>query len=170
MGIFGAVWGVAGVIMLLVGAVYRLSGAAFGAFSSPWLWHHWLFLLFVIGAMAYAEGYRGFQQRFSPRVAARAKYLMHHPGMFRALCGPVFCMGFFHATKRRKITSISVTAGIVVLVLLVRAVPQPWRGIIDMGVVTGLTWGIISIIIFSIQAFLSDRFDYPPDVPDEEKA
>jgi hypothetical protein len=157
-------------MLLLASAVYRLSGAALGALSSPWRWHHWAFLFFVVGGMAYAEGYRGFQQRFSPRVAARAKYLMYHPGVFRALFAPIFCMGFFHATKRRKVTSISVTAGIVVLVLLVRAVPQPWRGIIDLGVVVGLTWGIISIGIFSIQAFFSDRFDYAPDVPDQENA
>jgi F0F1-type ATP synthase membrane subunit a len=63
-----------------------------------------------------------------------------------------------------------VTTGIVVLVLLVRAVPQPWRGIIDLGVVVGLAWGIISIVVFSIQAFFSDTFDYSPDVPDEVKA
>jgi len=32
------------------------------------------------------------------------------------------------------------TAAIVVLVLLVHRLEQPWRGIVDAGVVTGLTW------------------------------
>jgi len=164
---FGAVWGVTGVILLLASAVYRLFNTALGALSSHWLWYHWVFLLFVIVFMAYAEGYRAFQQRFSPRVAARAKYLMNHPGFFRFIAAPIFCMGFFHATKKRKITSISVTAGIVILIILVRAVPQPWRGIIDLGVVVGLTWGIVSIIFFSMQAFSSKTFHYSPDVPEE---
>jgi len=166
MGAFGAIWGVAGVILLLASAVYRLSSAALGALSSSWHVQHWLFFLFVIAFMAYAEGYRAFQQRFSPRVAARAKYLMNHPSIFRVLLAPIFCMGFFHATRRRKITSISVTGGIIILVLLVRAVPQPWRGIVDLGVVIGLTWGIVSIVIFSVKAFSSDTFAYSPDIPD----
>lgn len=166
MGAFGAIWGVAGVVLLLASAVYRLSSAALGALSSSWHVQHWLFFLFVIAFMAYAEGYRAFQQRFSPRVAARAKYLLNHPSIFRVVLAPIFCMGFFHATRRRKITSISVTGGIIILVLLVRAVPQPWRGIVDLGVVIGLTWGIVSIIIFSVKAFSSDTFAYSPDVPD----
>jgi hypothetical protein len=119
--------------------------------------------------MAYAEGYRAFQQRFSPRVVARAKYLMSHPAFFRVVFAPIFCMGFFHATKKRKITSVSVTAGIILLVLLVRAVPQPWRGIVDLGVVVGLTWGIVSIIIFSLKAFSSGTFAYSADVPGDEE-
>jgi hypothetical protein len=170
MSAFGAAWGVIGVIVLLASAVYRLSGAARGALSLSWHWYHWLFFLFVIFFMAYAEGYRAFQQRFSPRVAARAKYLMNHPGVFRIMFAPIFCMGFFHATRKRKITSISVTAGIIALVILVRAVPQPWRGIIDLGVVIGLTWGIVSIIIFTVKAFFSDTFDYSPDVPEHNDA
>lgn len=167
MGVFGAIWGVTGVVLLLSSAVYRLSVVALGALSSSWQMQHWAFFLFVIAFMAYAEGYRAFQQRFSPRVAARAKYLLDHPDILRILFAPVFCMGFFHATRRRKITSVSVTAGIIILVLLVRAVPQPWRGIVDLGVVVGLTWGIVSIIIFSVKAFSSDAFAYPPDVPEK---
>ncbi len=166
-GLIGAIWGIAGVILLLSSAVYRLSSAARGAMASSWQWPHWAFLFFVLLFMAYAEGYRAFQQRFSPRVAARAKYLMTNPAFFRVLFAPLFCMGFFHATRKRKITSLSVTAGIILLVVLVRAVSQPWRGIIDLGVVVGLTWGIVAIIIFTVKAFSSDTFDYSPDVPDQ---
>jgi len=170
VGLIGAIWGILGVVLLLSSAVYRLSIAARGAFALTWQWQHWVFLLFVLLFMAYAEGYRAFQQRFSPRVAARAKYLMKNPSFFRVLLAPLFCMGFFHATRKRKITSLSVTAGIILLVVLVRAVPQPWRGIIDLGVVIGLTWGIVSIIIFTVKAFFSDTFDYSPDVPEHNDA
>jgi hypothetical protein len=168
MGTFGAIWGLAGVFLLLGSAVYRLSVIAQAAFSYDLRWQHWTTLLLCIFFMAYAEGYRAFQQRFSPRVAARAKYLRQHPNVLHALLGPLFCMGFFHATRRRKITSISVTAGIIVLIVLVRLLPQPWRGIIDLSVVVGLAWGIISLVIFGYQAFTSDDFDYPPDVPDSK--
>jgi hypothetical protein len=76
-------------------------------------------------------------------------------------------MGYFHAPKRRRITSISVTAGIIVLIILVRLLPQPWRGIVDAGVVVGLAWGLISLIIFSFQALSREQFKYSPDVPEE---
>jgi hypothetical protein len=168
MGTSGAIWGLTGVFLLLGSAVYRLSLIARAAFSYELGWQHWTTLLLCILFMAYAEGYRAFQQRFSPRVAARAKYLRSHPDLLHALFAPLFCMGFFYATKRRKITSISVTAGIIVLIVLVRLLPQPWRGIIDLSVVVGLGWGIVSLAIFVYRAFASDDFDYPPDVPDRK--
>jgi hypothetical protein len=165
MGTFGAIWGLAGIVLLLGSAVYRLSCLAVNAFSFDFFWYHWLFLIFIVLFMGYAEGYRGFQQRFSPRVAARAKYLRENPRGLHIALGPFFCMGYFHATRRRKITSISLTLGIVILVMLVRLLPQPWRGIIDAGVVLGLIWGLVSLFIFGILAFTSKRFDYSPEVP-----
>ena len=121
----------------------------------------------MIFFMAYAEGYRAFQQGFSPRVAARARYLRDHPVALHVLFAPLFCMAYFHAMKRRQIVSLSVTAGIIVLVILVRLLPQPWRGIIDGSVVVGLAWGLVSLIVFGYQAFASERFDYSPEVPGE---
>ncbi len=166
MGTLGATWGLAGVFLLLGSAVYRLSAVAAAAFSYKLHLEHWMALLVFIFFMAYAEGYRAFQQRFSPRVAARAKYLRNHPQILHAVLAPLFCMGFFYATRRRKITSISVTAGIVILIVLVRLLPQPWRGIIDLSVVVGLGWGIVSLAFFAYQAFASEEFNYPPDVPE----
>ncbi len=168
MGTFGAIWGLAGVFLLLGSAVYRLSVVAVSAFSHALQLQHWVTLLVAIFFMAYAEGYRAFQQRFSPRVAARAKYLRNHPHVLHAVLAPLFCMGFFYATSRRKITSISVTAGIVLLIVLVRLLPQPWRGIIDFSVVVGLGWGIVSLAFFGYRAFSSEEFDYPPDIPESK--
>jgi hypothetical protein len=168
MGTFGAIWGLAGVFLLLASAVYRLSVIAAAAFTYSLKLQHWAVLLVSVFFMAYAEGYRAFQQRFSPRVAARAKYLKNHPNFLHAVFAPLFCMGYFHATRRRKITSISVTAGIVLLIVLVRLLHQPWRGIIDLSVVVGLGWGIISLAFYGYQAFYSEGFDYPPDVPESK--
>lgn len=167
-GALGAFWGIAGVALLLGSAVVRLTPVAAEALASPLSLLQWVTLLAVLFFMAYAEGYRGFQQRFSPRVAARAKYLRAHPRALHLLLAPLFCMGFFHATKRRKITSYSVTFGIALLIVLVRLMPQPWRGIIDAGVVVGLLWGLVSLLLYGIQAFLSDRFGYAPEVPQED--
>jgi hypothetical protein len=116
--------------------------------------------------MAYVEGYRAFQQGFSPRVAARARHLRDHPILLHAVLAPLFCMAYFHAQRKRQITSLSVTAGIIILVLLVRLLSQPWRGIIDGGVVVGLAWGLVSLVVFGYQALTADRFPYSPEVPE----
>jgi len=169
IGIFGAIWGLTGVLLLLGSAVYRLTPIAIDAFSYAFTWYHWTTLLLILFFMAYAEGYRGFQKGFSPRVAARALHMKNYPHLLHSLLGPLFCMGFFHASRRRKITSFSVTSGIIVLIILVRFLTQPWRGIIDAGVVVGLAWGLVSLIIFSLQAFTSRGFPYSPEVPEQNQ-
>ncbi len=168
MGLFGAVWGLSGIFLLLGSAIYRLSLVSLESFSYDLLWYHWVFLVCFTVFMAYAEGYKGFQKQFSPRVAARAQYLLNHTNTVHILLGPLFCMAFLHATKRRQITSIMVTVGIILLIVLVRFLSQPWRGIVDAGVVVGLVWGLVSLLIFSIQAFLSGTSHYSPEVPDEK--
>lgn len=168
MGIFGAIWGLTGVLLLLGSAVCRLAPLAIDGFSYDFSWYHWLSLFLIVLFMAYAEGYRGFQKGFSPRVVARALYLKNHPRLLHALLGPFFCMSFFHASRRRKIISLSLTSGIIVLILLVRLIPQPWRGIIDTGVVIGLAWGLVALVIFAFQAFTAKEFGYSPEVPEEK--
>lgn len=155
--------------MLLGSAVYRLAPLAMETFAYDLSWYHLVSLGLSILLMAYAEGYRGFQQRFSPRVAARAKYLADHPRILHVFLGPLFCMGYFHATTRRKVTSFSVTGAIVVLIVLVHFMSQPWRGIIDAGVVTGLIWGILSVLYFGLKAFISEDFAFSPDVPEQKR-
>jgi hypothetical protein len=165
-GRFGAFWGLAGVIILLGSAVYRLTPVAIDAFSVPWQVSHWAAFVLVVFFMAYFEGYQAFQKAFSPRVAARARYLLTHRNILHTVLAPLFCMAYFHAPRRRQITSLSVTAGIVVLVVLVRRLDQPWRGIIDGGVVVGLAWGIVSLSVFGFQALTADEFPYAPEVPE----
>ena len=166
IGILGAVWGLIGVFLLLGSALYRLTLISVDAFSHDFFWYHWTALALNVLFMAYSEGYRGFQQGFSPRVAARARYLKDHPRVHHALLGPLFCMGYFHATGRRKVTAIALTVGIAILIMMVRHLPQPWRGIVDVGVVIGLAWGIVSLFIFTLRAFVSEEFPYSPEVPE----
>jgi hypothetical protein len=75
-------------------------------------------------------------------------------------------MGFFHATLKRKIVAYSLTTMIVLLIILVRQLPQPWRGIVDAGVLLGLGWGMVSVWIFSFMALFGKKFDVSPETPD----
>ncbi len=162
----GALWGLIGVSFLLASAIYRLTPVALDAFFLTLTWYHWAFLACVLVFMAYAEGYRAFQKGFSPRVAARARYLRTHKNVIHIILAPLFCMGYFHTTRRRQIASLSVTTGIIILIILVRLLPQPWRGIVDGGVVVGLAWGLISLAVFGFQAFTGERFRHSPEVPE----
>lgn len=144
----GFSWGIGGVLLLLLFAIYRLAPMALDLANSTLSLLHWAALAFSIVYMAYAEGYKGFHLGFAPRVVVRANYLREHPRIFLVLLAPLFCMGYIHATRRRKLLSIGLTAMIICFVLVARTLPQPWRGIIDAGVVVGLGIGIISILYF----------------------
>ncbi len=165
LGKLAAVWGIGGMGLLLSEAIYRLAPIAVRTFDHPLGILHWGVLVTWVAAMLVMEGYMGFQRSFSPRFAARARYLAEHPNLVRSLFAPFFCMGYFHATRRVQIKSILLTIGIVALVVGVRQVDQPWRGIIDLGVVLGLTWGMVSIAFFTYLAFAKDGFDHSPETP-----
>lgn len=159
-----ALWGIAGVSLLIGSAVIRLSPKALAAFESSWAWYHWSVLIPWMAFMLFSEGYRGFQQGFSPRVAARARWLRAHPSWVRLLLAPFFCMGFFGSTRKRQIVAWCLASGIVVLIVLVSLLDQPWRGIVDAGVVAGLLWGLVSLWLMSCRALLRPVFAVDPEL------
>ncbi len=167
MGRLGYIWGVAGVIGILLSAIFRLGARVVEMLEySPGL-PHWLVLLVFALYMAYAEGYKGFHLNFAPRVVLRGRHLLQQPSPHLILLAPLFCMGFIHATRRRQLISFLVTAAIISVVLLVSLVPQPWRGVIDAGVVLGLLIGVASILFFFVQVtFTGIRPDISPDLPE----
>ena len=149
---------------MLVFAIVRLAPVALEAYETRLDMLHWIVAALVVVLMAYAEGYRGFQLRFSPRTAARVRYLRDRPGVLRSLLAPLFAMGFFQANRRTKTVAYAGTFGIVGLVLLVRVLGQPWRGIIDLGVVVGLTWGTVSLMLSIVTALTRNTYPVSPEV------
>lgn len=147
MSIAIASWGVLGVALLLARAVYQLTPLALEPIVSRSL-HlpHWALLVGWVAFNAYAEGYVGFHQKFSPRVVARAMDLGRSPSLLRVALAAPYCIGLFHAPRKTVVTSWAVTLGIAVVIFGLRQVPQPWRGIIDAGVVVGLGIGLLSLL------------------------
>lgn len=155
MRLFGFYWGILGVVGILLFAVFRLSAKVLEMTEHSLSLVQWVLMILFVLYMAYAEGYKGFHLNFAPRVVARANYFRQAqnplPGILPVILAPLFCMGYFHATRKRMITSFLVTAAIVMLVVLVGMAPQPWRGIVDAGVITGLSLGIASVVHFWFQ-------------------
>jgi hypothetical protein len=104
------------------------------------------------------EGFKGFQQKFSPLVVKRSFTLI--PGKngtqwYHFLLAPFYSMGLMHATKKRLIVSWSVTTGVAVIVAAVKKLPYPYRNIIDAGVIAGLSWGSLSIILLYVRSWVT---------------
>jgi hypothetical protein len=163
---FGFLWGVFGVAAFLGMAVWRVTAYVMELGQYELSAPQWGILIVFTAYMVYAEGIKGFYRRFAPRVVARACYLREGSHPILSLLAPAFCMGYIHSNLRRRLTSFGVTGGIALLVVGVRHIPQPWRGIIDCGVVTGLLVGVLSVLWFGARALFSgERPDVPLDLP-----
>lgn len=167
MSAIGFVWGVGGILLLLTFAIVRLTGVALELENFELSIWHWLGMAAWFAYMVWAEGYKGFHRAFAPRVVVRASYLAANPRPLHVLLAPLFCMGYIHATPRRRLMSIALSCMIVSFVLAVRMLPQPWRGIIDVGVVAGLAVGVGSIIYYLLQLKQAGAASLPvaADVP-----
>lgn len=160
-----AAWAIVGVVAVLGSAVLRLLPNALAPLGPDLpIWAALGYLVSVV-FMAYSEGYRGFQLAYSPRVVARAYAVASDGRPHLALLAPLVAMGLIHATRKRLIVSWTLVSGIVVLVILVRQLAQPWRGIVDAGVVVGLAWGIVAILVYWRRAAGGALPGVPADMP-----
>ena len=139
-------------------AIRRMAVQVTEGFSQPLHAAHYLVMVPWVAFMMYSEGYKGFQKGYSPRVASRAHFLRDHSTLMRALLAPIFCMGFFHSTRKRKIVISCLLVGVTILVLIFQNIPQPWRGVLDLGVVLGLSWGVLTTLyFFAVYWFTSEE-------------
>jgi hypothetical protein len=163
-------WAVLGVVAILVQAIVRLLPRAIepildGSLGVPGAIGYALSIL-ILG---YSEGYRGFQQRFSPRVVVRALAVAEGRVARRrawlVAFAPLMAMGLIHATRRRMIGSWSLLLVIVGLILFVRTLDQPWRGAVDAGVIVGLSWGALATLVFALRALRGQPPEVESDLP-----
>lgn len=158
-------WGALGVVGVLVSAIVRLTPMALDPLSTGMTTLQWLLYIGWSLINLYAEGYRGFQRSFVPRVVARSFYVARHRRPLHVALAPIFCMGLFFASRRRLIASWSIVIGVSALVALVRGLEQPWRGIVDAGVVIGLAYGTASLVASFAAALAGRPIVVSPQVP-----
>ena len=144
MRLLGALWAVIGFSLLLIMAIHRLGEIALEGLTVSLNWIHWSLLIANVAFMAYTEGYRGFHLRFSPRFARRVAHVHQQGSAIECLLAPLYAMGFFSAPRRVIITSYALTAMIIAFVITFEYIPQPWRGVLDAGVVVGLLLGLVA--------------------------
>ncbi|GAB5032434.1 Hypothetical protein NocV09_00901270 [Nannochloropsis oceanica] len=168
-------WGVVGVVAVLSNAIRRLLPIALEPFSkagtagaTAFTPLHWAQYVGFALVMAYAEGYKGFQLKFSPLVVKRAMTLGPNSPFHHKLFAAPYSMGLFHASKKRQIVSWTLALGIVGLVKLVKTLVFPYRAIVDAGVVVGLSWGTASIAGIYIQALRGQVPGIDPAMPEKK--
>ena len=162
-----AVWGTFGVLAILGQAIYRLTPLAIEPFEADMLstWQIAVCAVWTIVSL-YSEGYKGFQKSFSPRVVARAFHLANNPRPLFVILAPLYCMAMFHATRKRLIVTYVFYTVLIGVIVLVHQLDQPWRGIIDAGVVAGIVYGAATMVYFFFVALTGRPLPVPPDVPE----
>ncbi len=165
LGTVAAFWGMFGVCGVLLYAVWRMLGHVQEGFLHSFEVSHYALMIPWLFFMAYSEGYKGFQKSFSPRVAARACFLKDNSTWLRALLAPIFCMGFFDSTRKRKIVIWVLLVMVTAFVILFQYISQPWRGILDLGVVVGLSWGVAATLIYFFRYWFGTESG-DPEIPE----
>jgi hypothetical protein len=146
----GAAWGLLGIVLVVGDAIVRVWPYTRDALRHGLTATQWVVLVAWVAVMVLAEGYRGFQKRFAPRVVRRNRELAERGRGIDLLLAPLYCIGYFHAERRQIISSAALTVGIVALILVVRTFAQPWRGVIDAGVLAGLAYGLLAVLVLSV--------------------
>ena len=150
-GFIGFIWGFIGVSLILLHGITCVYPYVVTLDFSKMFWYHYLSLIISIIFLGYAEGYKGFQLSFSPRVAQRLKLVFKNPSFVNVVLSPLFCMGFFGISKKRMKITYILTITIIFLIIIIERISEPWRGIIDTGVLVGLSWGLLSFWFFCLK-------------------
>eukprot|EP00438_Fugacium_kawagutii_P018861 Skav221107 [mRNA] locus=scaffold233:37065:42226:+ [translate_table: standard] len=162
----GSTWAIVGVILLLFNGVRRCVPVALQPFTQGLGPAGWCAYVLSGFFFAYAEGYRGFQQKFSPLVVRRALLLDGDQPFHRKVFAPVYAMAFFHAQKKRKAVSWGLIVGIAVIVAAVKRMPYPYRAILDAGVCAGLSWGMCATLFIYAKSLRTGKApDIDPCLP-----
>jgi hypothetical protein len=108
----------------------------------------YVLLALSVSAFGYGEGYRALHRSFAPRVIERAKALARSEprGLRGVLSSPLYMLCLVQAEPRLLRRGWLSVFLIVCAVMVVREVPEPYRGIIDAGVAVALGMGLCSLV------------------------
>jgi hypothetical protein len=143
----------------LAEASYRLGERALGTVSEGLSLSAYAWLVLSIVGFGYGEGYRALHRRFVPHVLERAGELARRDkrGLLDYLISPLYLVCLVQAETRTVLRAWLGVVLIVCAVFIVRALPEPYRGIIDAGVAVALGVGLISLLSGYLAAIRKKR-------------
>ena len=149
------IYSIGGVIAIFSSAIFRLYPHVREGFSFELTTLNWVVLIAYLAVMIVAKGYFALHCSFVPRVINRSELLVENGKLIDRLLAPLYCMGFFKAPKKRIIISYAMLLLIIAFIVSASKISQPWRGIIDLGVIVGLSLGILSLLFLGINKLIS---------------
>jgi hypothetical protein len=145
-----ALFGVAAVFAVPIARLAARGIATVGAGLAP---PEWFALAALTALFVYTEGVRALQRRWGPHMIRRTVALASERRVWVRLLAPLYALSLVAAPRRELARAWVGLCAIVAAVLLVRALPDPWRGIIDLAVAVALTWGSSAIAVACARIF-----------------
>jgi hypothetical protein len=162
LGALAPAWLLLGVGALFTSAVVRLGARGLATLQGGLSAGHWVVLISLTAVMVYGEGVVALQRRWVPRLLRRARALRGE-SLGLKLLGPLYGLSLVGAPGKQLLRGWLGTLAIVTAILIVRSLPEPWRGIVDFSVASALAWGLLSIAWGSPTAFRSADAEPAPE-------
>ncbi len=139
-------WAMIGVSILFASATYRMGSRGIATMQGGLSAGEWVALVLLTLAFVYGEGFRALDRRWVPGLVQRARRLRREGGTLLRVLAPLYGLSLIGVDRRKLVRAWAGTTAIVLAVLLVRSLPEPWRGITDFAVAAALAWGLVAIL------------------------
>ncbi|MEX2610024.1 MAG: hypothetical protein WEA24_08775 [Gemmatimonadota bacterium] len=140
-----ALWALIGVGALFTNAALRLGARGVSVMRTGLTPLEWGILAALTVIFVYGEGVRALQRAYIPRLIERVRELRTERSVPLRLAAPLYAMALVGAPGRTLLRAWAGVSAIVLAVLLVRAFPDPWRGIVDFAVAAALAWATLAL-------------------------
>lgn len=145
-GMATSAWALVGVSALFASAAYRLGERGLDVIRNGLGGWEWAALAGLTVVFVYGEGVLALDRKWVPGLMRRIRELRRERSLVLRLLAPLYGLSLIGAPRRKLVLSWLGTAAIVGAILLVRALPEPWRGIVDFAVAAALALGLVSIL------------------------
>ena len=139
-------WAVFGVSSLFAFAAYRLGERGIAVIRDGLGGGEWMALVGLTVVFVYGEGFLALDRKWVPGLMRRVRALRDQRSLIVRLLAPMYGLKLIGARPAALLPSWLGTAAIVGAVLVVRTLPEPWRGIVDFAVAAALAWGLVAIL------------------------
>jgi len=139
-------WAMLGVGAVFAWAVWRLGGRGVTTIRSGLDPLEWVVLALLTAAFAYGEGFLALDRRWVPRLVERARRLRDDRRLFVRALAPLYGLSLIGLGRRELLQGWLGTVAIIAAVLVIRSLPEPWRGIVDFAVAVALAWGLVAVV------------------------
>lgn len=146
LGIAAGAWGILGFTVLVARALLGMSPEIENMLATPLNAWQQIGLVVIVLVFGLVKGYFIFRQRFCRSYASRIGELSLQPvKLLYAVLAPLYCLNLIGAERRQLVRGYAIIAGIILMIVSVKFVPAPWRGMILTGVAVALTWAALEI-------------------------